>query len=242
MTVTLFFELILMKSYAEQGRLEIGVDEAGRGPFLGRVYAAAVVWPPDLTNCDLVRDSKKYKNREEREKAYNFIMDNCISYGVGYCEPEEIDKSGITKCVTKAMHTAIHATKINPDYLLIDGNYFKVYTDMNDDIIPFSCIIDGDNKYYSIAAASVIAKVDHDRYIMQLLADHPELEDYGIRKGMGYGTAQHREAIQNFGLTPFHRASFCKKYVSQSIEDEVEEEPDVIVEEYEGVILKGIIF
>jgi len=188
--------------------IEVGVDEAGRGPLIGRVYAAAVIWPPEL-KTPLVRDSKKYSKKSEREQAYEFIIENAIAYGIAYVEPEEIDRINIYKAVMASMHTAIRNTNINPDHILVDGNSFKPYIDQWDDNPGFTTVVQGDSKYYSIAAASVLAKVEHDRYITQLCQSHPALLKYDLLSNMGYGTTRHMEAIRQYGVTQFHRRSFA---------------------------------
>ena len=187
--------------------LEVGVDEAGRGPLLGRVYAAAVIWPEDLIN-PIVKDSKKYTKVSDRENAYNYIIENAIAYGVGYVESEDIDKINIYKAVMQAMHQAIKNTYINPQHILVDGNSFKPFVDQYGDYTNYTTVVSGDNKYYSIAAASVLAKVEHDRYINDLCNTHPLLERYDLRKNNGYGTDKHMKAIKQYGITQFHRKSF----------------------------------
>ena len=189
------------------GVLEVGTDEAGRGPLIGRVYAGAVVWPQDLTS-PLVKDSKKYSNSAEREVAYDFIVENAIAYGIAYVEPEDIDEINIFRAVMNAMHSAIDDTNLSPQHIIVDGNSFRPYTDPNGQSIAFTTVIGGDNTYYSIAAASVLAKVEHDRYIRQLCDQHPLLERYDLRNNMGYGTPKHFKAIAEYGVSQFHRRSF----------------------------------
>lgn len=194
-------------TYHTEGALEVGVDEAGRGPLFGRVYAGAVIWPPGLTN-DIVKDSKMYHKITDRERAYDYIIDNAVAYGVAYVEPEEIDALGIYKSVMKAMHEAIRNTYVNPDHILVDGNSFQPFCDQNDDSPSFTTVIGGDHTYCSIAAGSVLAKVEHDRYIKWMCDHYPFLEKYGIRHNMGYGASQHMETIMKYGVTQFHRRSF----------------------------------
>lgn len=200
-----------LQSYHTENVIEVGVDEAGRGPLIGRVYAGAVIWPVGLTS-PLIKDSKKYKNAAEREKAYEFVIENAIAYGISYIEPEEIDQINILQSSIKAMHQAIRETYINPQHIIADGNKFKLFNDQNDNAVSFTTVIKGDDKYYSIAAASILAKVAHDRYINELCDKYPNLEKYGLRTNMGYGTAEHLAAIANYGVTKFHRLSFasCK--------------------------------
>jgi len=187
--------------------LEVGVDEAGRGPLFGRVYAGAVIWPNGLTS-HLVKDSKKYSKTIDREQAYDFIIENAVAYGIGYVEPEDIDGSNIYRAVMKAMHKAIRNTYINPQHILVDGTSFQPFTDQFGDNPKFTTVIGGDNKYYSIAAGSVLAKVAHDRYIADLCHKYPILERYDLNSNKGYGTAKHLEAIKTYGITQFHRHSF----------------------------------
>jgi ribonuclease HII len=187
--------------------LEVGVDEAGRGPLIGRVYAGAVVWPHDLIS-PCVKDSKKYGKPSDRERAYDYIIEHAIAWGVSYVEPEEIDDTNIYKAVMKAMHGAIKNTYIDPEHILVDGNSFKPYLDTYGGTPNFTTVIGGDNTYYSIAAGSVLAKVEHDRYIIDLCERYPILDCYDLRNNKGYGAPKHLEAIKKYGITQFHRQSF----------------------------------
>lgn len=193
--------------YHTENVIEVGVDEAGRGPLIGRVYAGAVIWPHDLLT-PLVKDSKKYTKISERERAYDFIIENAIAYGIGYVEPEDIDDLNIYKAVMRAMHEAIRNTYINPEHILVDGNHFKPFMDQYGDCPKFTTVISGDNTYMSIAAGSVLAKVAHDRYIQDLCQRYPILDRYDLRNNKGYGSAKHMEAIKKYGITQFHRQSF----------------------------------
>ena len=196
-----------MQCYYDENALECGVDEAGRGPLIGRIYAGCCIWPLDL-HTDLIKDSKKYKNIEDREKAYDYVIDNCIAYGSAYIEATDIDKIGIQKANMLVLHKAIQSMNINPSHIIVDGTNFKPFCD-NDELYPqFTTIVEGDNKFYSIAAASIIAKVEHDRYIKNLINDNPELKIYGLETNMGYGTKEHMDAIKKFGISKFHRKSF----------------------------------
>jgi len=198
-------------TYHTDNLLEIGVDEAGRGPLFGRVYAGAVIWPPGLSNT-IVKDSKKYTKSSDRELAYEYVIEHAIAYGVAYVEPEEIDSINIYNAVMKAMHEAIRQININPDHILVDGNSFVPFLDQNGDYPSFTTIIGGDNKYCSIAAGSVLAKVEHDRYIDSMCDQYPILDRYDLRHNKGYGAPKHFSAIQEFGITQYHRKSFngCK--------------------------------
>ena len=195
-----------LKLYFKPGIMEVGLDEAGLGPLIGPVFAAAVYWPEDLTH-PLVRDSKTL-NRREKLIAYDFIREEAIGYGIAKIEADEIDKINNKQAGIKAMHTAIDKTSIMPDNIIVDGNYFRFYIDTNGEQVSHTCIVDGDKKYYSIAAASILAKVSHDREIQSLCDKYPDLEKYELRNNMGYGTKQHCEAIQTYGITQFHRQTF----------------------------------
>jgi ribonuclease HII len=196
-----------LSSYHTENTLEIGVDEVARGCIFGRTYAAAVIWPPGLTS-HLVKDSKKYTNRAQRELAYDFIVENAVAYGVASIESEQIDQTNISKAIMCAMHEAIRQTSICPEHILVDGNYFKPFIDDHDNVPKFTTIVGGDNKYYSIAAASVIAKVSHDRYIQDLCNQYPILDRYDLRNNMGYGSPSHMIAIKTHGITQYHRKSY----------------------------------
>jgi len=193
--------------------LEVGVDESGRGSAIGRVYAAAVFWDPSVTS-ELIRDSKKLDHRK-RLIAYDFIKEHCLSYGFSYSEANEIDDIGIMPSNMKCMHSAIDNCYILPEHVLVDGNYFKLYMDRNGDAINHTTIIKGDDKYYSIAAAGIVAKVERDLYIERLCDSYPDLNLYDIRSNKGYmGAKKHIEAIEHWGITPYHRKTYgiCKNY------------------------------
>lgn len=187
-------------------KLEIGVDEAGRGCYLGRVYAGAVMWDNTITS-NLIKDSKKLDHRK-RLIAYDFIKENCPAYGHGYAEVEEIDRINILQANMNAMHRAIKSTNITPAHILVDGTFFNFYEDQNGNTISHTTVVQGDNTYLSIAAASIIAKVERDLYIDKLCDTHPILNEYGLKNNKGYGTQEHRKAIELHGLTEFHRKSF----------------------------------
>jgi ribonuclease HII len=196
-----------MLPFLKENCVEVGMDEAGRGPLIGRVYVAVVIWPPDLTpntddQCQFIIDSKKM-TRKKREEMVDYIKEHAIEYSIEYAESEEIDEKNILNAVIDCWHRGISQLKTTPEHLIVDGNRFKPYND-----IPHICVKGGDAKYLSIAAASILAKVAHDNYILQLLEDNPELEKYGIQTNMGYGTKKHMEAIKIDGITTFHRKSF----------------------------------
>ena len=180
----------LNKFYNNDSTIEIGVDEVGRGPLLGRVYAAAVILPKFNENFIYkdIKDSKKFSSHKKLTEVANYIKENCIEYSIGYCDELEIDKINIRNATFKAMHMAISNLKIlsykeNKEFLImVDGNSFKPYTYLTDNNmfseINHICIEKGDNKYYSIAAASILAKVERDNYILELCLKYPQLEEY----------------------------------------------------------------
>ena len=188
--------------------LEVGVDECARGVLFGRIYSAAVIYPKHGVPKEieeLINDSKKL-SAKKREYIYNNVL-NHIKYHVSFVENDEIDSKGIQPSNYKAFHMAINGLNIKPDKILVDGRCFKEYY-YNDQKIDHECIIKGDSKYLSIALASIIAKVEHDHYIMSLVKDNPELEKYDLLNNMGYGTSNHINAIQKYGYTKYHRLSY----------------------------------
>jgi ribonuclease HII len=178
--------------------LEAGCDEAGRGCLAGPVFAAAVILPPKFRH-KLLNDSKqlsedvRYKLRKEVEK-------KAIAWAVASVSNEEIDKINILNASFLAMHRAIEKLSIMPEFLIIDGNRFNKYKE-----VPHQCIVEGDGKYFSIAAASVLAKTYRDDYMKQIAAQHPE---YDWHSNKGYPTTRHRETIMKIGFTPYHRMTF----------------------------------
>jgi ribonuclease HII len=205
---------------------EIGIDEAGRGPMLGRVYAAAVILPKDASfNHSLMKDSKKFHSKKKIETAAEYIKKNSIAWSVQYEDEEVIDKINILQATQSAMHKAIKevigAISHNPNdiLLLVDGNYFNPLTIIsNNSVIQISSqlVEGGDNKYTSIAAASILAKVERDKYIEDLCIANSELsERYGINTNKGYGSQKHINGIKQFGITKWHRKTFgiCKEFV-----------------------------
>jgi ribonuclease HII len=189
---------ITLKSFYKENTLEAGCDEAGRGCIAGPVFAAAVILPPDF-NHSLLNDSKVL-SANERKKLREEIKEFAISWSVEYIDNGTIDKLNILRASILAMHKAIDKLNINPQFLIIDGNKFIKYKS-----VEHKCIIKGDSKYFSIAAASVLAKTYRDDYMKKI---HEKYNKYGWDSNKGYATKQHREAINRFGLTPYHRRSF----------------------------------
>ena len=188
----------MLQPFLTPGIVEAGCDEAGRGCLAGPVTAAAVILPPDFRN-ELLNDSKQLTERR-RDSLREIIEREALAWAVTFVSPEEIDKINILKASIAAMHRAIDALKIRPEALLIDGNRFTPYAD-----IPHTTIVKGDGKMMSIAAASVLAKTHRDEYMRRLAEEYPQ---YDCATNKGYPTKKHREAIAQFGPTPYHRMSF----------------------------------
>ena len=194
---------------------EAGIDEAGRGCLSGRVYSAAVILPREFSDEKYkeIKDSKKL-SRKKRAELRKYIEENALAYSVAYSEPNVIDSKNILNATLDTMHKAVKGLQTKPDFLLVDGNRFKVYFDENDDVIPHMLVKGGDNKYFSIAAASILAKEYHDEYVKNLCKLNPDLKKYDWENNMCYGTKKHREAIEKYGITKYHRKTFgiCKKF------------------------------
>lgn len=217
---------------------EIGVDESGRGPLFGRVYTAAVILPKhNIFDHSQMKDSKKFHSKKKIEEVAEYIKRNALAWYVSFEDEQIIDDINILQATQKSMHTSILETrkqfnKVMKEqnksefqdfsyYLLIDGNYFNHITYLNKqtnkmDTMPFKTIEGGDNKYSAIAAASILAKVERDKYIGELCQENPDLIDkYCIDSNKGYGAKKHIDGIKEHGITIWHRRSFgiCKKYV-----------------------------
>lgn len=197
-------------------KLEVGVDEVARGCLFGRVYAAVVIWgndPPVLPKGIVIRDSKKMSKRQ-REKASEFIKQNALAWKIAWKDEKYIDQYNILQASLSAMQEALNGLSIEPDVILVDGIHFQQYlSPRTHNWISHHCIPSGDNTYFSIACASILAKVEHDLYIKQLCENNPQLEErYGLLSNMGYGTARHLKGIKDHGITTMHRRSFapCK--------------------------------
>ncbi|RED99759.1 ribonuclease HII [Marinoscillum furvescens] len=188
----------MLLPYFEKGLIEAGCDEAGRGCLAGPVVAAAVILPADYEH-QVLNDSKQLTEKQRNELRLE-IMDTAISYGVGVVSPAEIDEINILNASYLAMHRAIDQLSPIPELLLIDGNRFNAYKELRHE-----CIIKGDGKFYSIAAASILAKTHRDDLMRELATKHP---GYGWETNVGYPTKAHRSAIRAQGATPHHRMSF----------------------------------
>ncbi len=188
----------MLKNYYEQGRVEAGCDEAGRGCLAGSVYAAAVILPPDYHN-ERLNDSKKLTARQ-RYALRQDIERDAVAWAVGVVTPQEIDQINILNASILAMHRALDQLQVRPEAIIVDGNRFKPYRDL-----PHTTIVKGDGKYLSIAAASILAKTYRDDDMVRLAQEYP---DYDWQHNMGYPTRKHREAIRQHGITPYHRRTF----------------------------------
>ncbi|WP_291961622.1 ribonuclease HII [Maribacter sp.] len=187
---------MLLKFYKNLN--ESGTDEAGRGCLAGPVTAAAIILPESFENS-ILTDSKLLSERK-REMLEPLLKEKSICFGIAHIQPETIDKINILNASILGMHQAIDALSKKPEYIIVDGNRFKSYKN-----IPHSCIVKGDSKYLSIAAASVLAKTARDAYMLKL---HEEYPMYNWKKNKGYPTKEHRAAIKKYGATKYHRMSF----------------------------------
>ena len=207
----------MLEQFYEQNKIEVGIDEAGRGCLFGPVCVAAVIWLDE----DPIKDDKNYEikdskkvSEKKRTLLKDYIKDNCIAYNIQLIHHNDIDKYNILQATLRGMRLCLDNITdiINIDTILIDGNHFDFYSDKNDNYIDHVCVIDGDNIYKSIAAASILAKTYRDEWIYKLVDENPELEKYDLYNNKGYGTKKHLDAIKKYGITKWHRKSFgiCK--------------------------------
>lgn len=197
-----------LKTFYNENLIEAGCDEAGRGCLAGPVFAAAVILPKDFKN-DLLDDSKKLSEKK-RYFLRDIIEKEAISFAVASLDNYEIDKINILNASIKSMQNAVDKLSITPEFLIIDGNRFKKHKQ-----IPFATIVKGDGKFYSIAAASVLAKTYRDDFMISL---HYEFPVYNWQKNKGYPTKDHRIAIQKYGICKYHRKTFNKNYLQNTIQ------------------------
>lgn len=211
-----------MKWYYQKEELEVGIDEVARGCMFGRVYTGAVVWPYDedllnehneMIDCPIQKDSKQY-TATQRENLYEYILDNALEIQYSYCDANTIDKVNILQATYQSMHQSLDQLTTAVDRILVDGDKFKPYIKINDneeEWIPYVCFPKGDTLYLPISAASIVAKVEHDKYIERICNEFPELDDrYDLLSNMGYGSKKHMDGIANYGISQFHRKSFGK--------------------------------
>ena len=188
----------MLASHFYEGKIEAGCDEAGRGCLAGSVYAAAVILPDGYQN-ELLNDSKQLSEKK-RYQLREIIERDAVAWAVGIVTPEEIDQINILNASILAMHRALDQLKVRPEAIIVDGNRFKAYQNL-----PHTTIVKGDGKYLAIAAASILAKTYRDDYMNQLAEEYPQ---YDWLSNKGYPTKKHREAIKQFGITPYHRKSY----------------------------------
>jgi ribonuclease HII len=225
---------VLQSSYYDDlSLMEMGVDEVGRGPLFGRVYSAAVILPKgEQFDHASMKDSKRFHSKKKIEAVADYIKEHAIAWAVCYEDEKTIDEINILQASQSAMHKCIgevlkkmrnkdDSFTTNNMRLLIDGNYFNSYLYYNKsigkaEVVNSVCIEGGDNKYSAIAAASILAKVERDKYIEDLCNDHPELKErYSLDSNKGYGSKKHIDGIKEYGITVWHRRSFgiCKDYM-----------------------------
>ena len=198
----------MLASHYYEGKVEAGCDEAGRGCLAGSVYAAAVILPDDYQN-ELLNDSKQLTEKR-RYELRAIIERDAVAWAVGIVTPEEIDKINILNASILAMHRALDQLKVRPEAIIVDGNRFKKYSPPlfgggRGEALPHTTIVKGDGKYLAIAAASILAKTYRDDYMNRLAEEYPQ---YDWRSNKGYPTKKHREAIRQYGITPYHRRSY----------------------------------
>jgi ribonuclease HII len=228
--------LLFKSKFDDANILEIGIDEAGRGPLFGPVFAAAVILPKDDSfDYGKMKDSKKFHSKKKIQEVANYIKENAIAWSVCYETEKTIDDINILQATQKAMHSCIKeimnnkllqtskncaTITYNSPHLLIDGNYFVPIHHFNEgkkqlEYIPYTLVEGGDNKFSSIAAASILAKVARDQFISELCESNPDLDEkYGINSNKGYGAKRHIDGINQHGITIWHRRTFgiCKRF------------------------------
>ncbi|MGB1168802.1 MAG: ribonuclease HII [Flavobacteriaceae bacterium] len=188
----------MLKNNFSGYQFEVGTDEAGRGCLSGPVVAAAVILPLDYHN-KLLNDSKQL-SEAKRKKLRPIIEKDALAFGVSFINEKEVDQLNVLQASITGMHRAISMMSITPEYIIVDGNKFKPYKD-----VPFETIVKGDAKYLSIAAASVLAKTYRDDFMEKI---HEEFPFYNWKNNKGYPTKEHRKAIQEYGITKYHRKTF----------------------------------
>ena len=198
----------MLASHYYEGKVEAGCDEAGRGCLAGSVYAAAVILPDGYQN-ELLNDSKQLTEKR-RYELREIIERDAVAWAVGIVTPEEIDKINILNASILAMHRALDQLKVRPEAIIVDGNRFKKYSPPlfgggRGEALPHTTIVKGDGKYLAIAAASILAKTYRDDYMNRLAEEYPQ---YDWRSNKGYPTKKHRDAIRQYGITPYHRKSY----------------------------------
>lgn len=197
---------MVLQGGPDREKIYVGVDEVARGCLAGPVVAAAVIWNDELDHdlCGVIKDSKQL-SKKKRCQIADFIKENSVDYGIEFVDNNIIDKVNIYNATMQAMHGALSKVVVDFNEILVDGNSFRSYKDYN-----HSCIVGGDNKYIAIAAASILAKTEHDTFMEEVASK--EFPEYNWGKNQGYGTKEHLEAIKKHGISRYHRKSYspCK--------------------------------
>ena len=206
-----------LKAYQNIDKIELGIDEAGRGCLFGDLFVAGTILPQNIHELIdehnvTIKDSKKL-SKKKRIISQEFIKKYALDYYICQVSSITIDEKNILKATLDGMHDVVRNMKIKPEKILVDGNKFNTYYDEDNNIIDHECIIGGDDSYLSIAAASILAKTAKDEYIENMVTNHNELEKYGLLTNSGYGTKKHIDAIKEFGITEWHRKTYsiCDK-------------------------------
>lgn len=205
----------LKRLWIDDGMVEVGLDEAGRGTLYGRLYVGAAILSPEdeayFDNGAVLRQIKDSKQLTPRRRAVlrDYIQENAIETAVAFSEPEEIDRINILQADMAAMHRALHSLEVPFQRILVDGDVWIPWKNAIGDIVPGYTILKGDSVSLPIAAASILAKEAHDEWIRSMLSEYPELDErYDLGSNMGYGTANHLAGLQTWGPSEFHRQSF----------------------------------
>ncbi len=200
--------------YLYDDKIEVGIDEAGRGCLFGRLYVGAVVLPDQL-DCFFdngqtlmeIKDSKKLSERK-RDILYDYVKECAVDYSVAWCSNEQIDEENVLQADLNTMHKALEGLNVPVQRVLVDGDCWKPWA-ANEEAEVHK-IVEGDSKFLAIAAASILAKVERDRWVLSVCDEHPEYDTYyGLRSNKGYGTAKHMSGIKEHGVTPYHRMSYA---------------------------------
>ncbi len=229
-----------LQPYQNEGVTEIGIDEAGAGTFFGSLFVAGVILPQDIEEKMknvpklVIRDSKKM-SQKKREEAEKFIKENALTWNIVEISNTDVDEMNILQARLYGFHEVIRKSNIKPQKILIDGDKFKPYIDdESGEEIPHECVIEGDNTYLSIAAASILAKTAQMRHIEELVKENEDFKKYDIQNNHGYGTQRHLYGIEEFGVTPYHRLSFgiCRKYSNGRFEEKEKKQKKEDIKKY----------
>lgn len=200
--------------YLQDDKIEVGIDEAGRGSLFGRMYVGAVVLPAEI-DCFFdngeaikqIKDSKKLSEKK-REILYDYVTECAVDYSVAWCSNTQIDTENVLQADLNTMHKALDTLNVPVQRILVDGDSWKPWL-ANEEAEVFK-IIDGDSKFLAIAAASILAKVERDRWVLSVCDEYPDYDEkYGLRSNKGYGTAKHMTGLKEHGPTPLHRMSYA---------------------------------